>query len=410
MCGDPARGYIRPRMGHGFARRPLTCALLGAALLCLIPAGAHASTIGYRVYTAAPGEENHLEISYDYDAQVFRFNDSGVASIQVGGPGGDGGCLASGNDATCPMGAGGGGDVVARLGDGNDSAVVTNQLPHVRTPDNLFSGQVRMFGGDGNDLLDAGPGIPFTGDIQTSVWASLYGDGATYESGDQGSGNDILIGGAGDDGLFGGPGNDLETGNGGRDNFDGSPFVLGPNSWSLYAGGADTMVGGSGSDTFDGAETDAPNATDEIACGSGEEGPLAGGFFPGQMVDDDPGDVVAMGPGDIVNSDCEAVAGVVNCPEKLDGPCVGTSDVEGKQGGPGATAAAGDHGKRLVLGRERFRVPPGNPIPVRVALKRGRVSRLLGKRGSAHVSQHATARSGHHRVKLPRRRFVLRRG
>jgi hypothetical protein len=412
MCGDPARGYIRPRMGHGFARSPLTCALLGAALLCLAPAGAQASTIGYRAYTAAPGEENHLEISYDYDAQVFRFHDSGVASIQVGGPGGDGGCLASGNDATCPIGSGGGGDVVARLGDGNDSAIVTNQLPHVRTPDNLFSGQVRMFGGDGNDLLDAGPGIPFTGDIQTSVWASLFGDGATYESNeskDQG-GNDILIGGAGDDGLFGGPGDDIETGNGGRDNFDGTPFFgLGPNSWSVYAGGADTMVGGSGSDTFDGAEIDAPNAVDEIACGTGEEGPLPGGFFPGQMVDDDPSDVVAVGPGDIVNSDCEAVEVAVNCPEKLDGPCVGTSDVEGMAGGPGAATAAGHRGKRLVLGRERFRVAPGNPIPVRVALKPRRVSKLLGKRGSAHVSQHATARSGHHRLKLPRRRFLLRR-
>jgi hypothetical protein len=409
MCGHPAAGYIRPRMGQGFARRPLVCALLGAALLCLAPVGAQASTIDTRAYTAGPGEENHLEISYDYDAQAFRFHDSGVDSIQVGGPGGGGGCLASGNDATCPIGAGGGGDVVARLGDGNDSAVVTNQLPHVRTPDNLFSGQVRLIGGDGNDLLDAGPGIPFTGDIQTSVWALLWGDGATYESKDQ-SGDDILIGGAGDDGLVGGPGNDLELGNGGRDNFDGSPFELGPGSWSFYAGGVDTMLGGTGSDTFNGAEADAPNASDEIACGTGEEGPLASGFFPGQLVDDNPGDVVAVGPGDIVNSECEAVAGVVKCPARLDSPCVGTSDVEGKAGGPGATAAAGKHGKRLVLGRQRFRVPPGNPIPVRVALKRGRVSRLLGKRGSAHVSQHATARSGRRHLKLPRRRFVLRRG
>jgi len=418
MCGDPAGGYIRLLMGEGRITRSLFTALIATTLICLAPSAVHASTIDTLAYTAGPGEENHVEISYDYDAQLFRFHDNGVDSIQVGGPGGGGGCFASGNDAACPIGWDA--KVVARLGDGNDSAVITNQLPHVPTRDNGYSGSVEMVGGEGNDLLDAGPGITFdgdfaTGDTQRITLTLLWGDGYFWGDGypNTGDGDDVLIGGAGDDGFVGGGGNDVMIGKGGRDNFDGAPFYLSPAANASYAAGADTMDGGPGSDTFDGIESPAQDATDNISCGTGAEGPLAWGFLPGRdaVV---PGDVVALGAGDSVATDCEALAAGIECPDKLDRPCIGNTLVEGIASSGGANASAGSKpgtvGGKVVIGSEKFKAFPGNLIPVRVGLKRKRVNRLLGKRRSAKVTQRASARSGQRHLKFHRKRFVLRRG
>lgn len=409
MCGVSAIPTFGS-MGKGLARGAFIAALLGMGLFTLAPAAAQASTIDDLNYSAAPGEENHLEISYDYVALLYRFHDSGVSSIQnaFGSS-----CTVVGNTATCPMDWGG--QINARLGDGNDSAVVTNQLPHVLTQQNTYSGSVRLIGGDGDDLLDGGPGIPFDGDwehgdTQRITFTALAGDGSAGDPLDQGQGDDTLIGGAGDDGFNGGGGNDLMIGKGGRDSFDGGPFYV-PESSAGWAQGADTMDGGPGSDTFNGIESAGQNATDTITCGTGEEGHLSAGFLPGRdMVV--PGDVVALGAGDSVATDCEAVAAGVECPKKLDSPCVGTSVVEGQAAAGKASTASRRHaaGTTLTLGSERFKTPPGRLLPVRVGLKRNRVNRLLGKRQRAAVRARATARSGGKRLKLGRKRFILRRG
>src|SRR4051812_21602593 len=323
MRAAPRRATFPPPVGEGIARRTLAAASISAALMFLGPVGAQASKIEGLAYTAAPGEENHIEVSYDSDAQAFRFHDSGVASIDSSGPQA---CSVEGNSAACPMDWTG--QVVVRLGDRNDSAVITNQLPHVKTPSNLYSGTVQMMGGDGDDTLDAGPGIPSTGDLMTTSWVSLWGDGFPSDPVDYGRGNDILIGGAGEDGFVGGPGNDEMIGNGGRDAFDGSPFFTNPDAVATYAAGADTMDGGRGSDTFDGIEASAQNAVDTITCGSGDEGPLLAGFLPGRDMET-PGDVVALGSGDSVSADCESVASGLVCPERLNHPCFGTAVIEG---------------------------------------------------------------------------------
>jgi hypothetical protein len=393
-------------MGQGLGRRAFTAASLATALAILAPAGAHAGKIEGLVYTAQPGEENHLEISYDYEAQVFRFHDSGVSFIQ---PGSYGDCTVVANTASCPMDWSG--QVVARLGDGSDSAVIANQLPYIRTQSNLYSGSVQMIGGDGNDVLDAGPGIPFSGTLITSTFVSLWGDGFPSDPLNRGQGDDVLIGGVGEDGFIGGPGNDLMVGKAGRDSFDGSPFYSGGPDAHLYAAGADTMDGGVGSDTFNGLESGSA-AADTITCGSGEEGPLIAGFLPGRDMEI-PGDAVALGAGDSVATDCEGLATAVVCPESLDRPCVGAAVIEGVASGSGRAAVTSKRrkaGRKVVVGAERFKAAPGRLLPVRVGLRPKRVNRLLGRRPSAKVSQRATARSGRKRLKLDRKRFILRRG
>src|SRR5262249_62028398 len=77
------------------------------------------------------------------------------------------------------------------------------------------TGRVVVYGGAGNDVLDA--------DGHFSAWL------------DGGSGNDVLLGGCGNDVLLGGTGNDLLRGGDGRD------ILIG-------GAGRDTLRGGSSGD------------------------------------------------------------------------------------------------------------------------------------------------------------------
>ena len=386
--------------------------LMIGAIALFVPSAAQASSIDHLAYTAGPGEENHVTVSYDNDTGLFRFEDTGVAAI---GSSGTSGCSVTGNVAYCPMDWGG--QVVVRLGDRNDSAVLTTQLPHVLTASNLYSGHIQMIGGAGNDSLDASPERPFDGSFYTSGGASLWGDGYRNDRVDPigaDDGNDVLIGGAGEDGFLGGGGDDVEIGGGGPDFFDGSPFITGSGGIDVYSGGSDSMYGGAGSDVFNGVESSAPNASDTISCGDGEEGPLSSGFLPNQDLKV-PGDTVAFGQGDVVGTDCETVAAGIECPKTADAPCVGTTQLSGNAsaGGNASASAAGraaeKRGRKLVIGSRGFRVPPGHLIAVRVGLRPKRVSSLLSRRERARVNQTAIARSGKKRLKLRGKRFVLRR-
>jgi Ca2+-binding RTX toxin-like protein len=83
-----------------------------------------------------------------------------------------------------------------------------------------YSGNDTLNGGFGNDTLYGGAGNDY-----------LYG-GPDY---------DTLYGGAGNDYLYGGANNDTLYGN------DGNDYL---NGYGAYTGESDTLIGGSGSDTF----------------------------------------------------------------------------------------------------------------------------------------------------------------
>jgi Ca2+-binding RTX toxin-like protein len=392
-------------------RRGTGLLICACAVALAIPSSAGASTIFNGAYRADPGEQNHLTISYDAGAGSYRFEDTGVASIGPNPINGYGGCTVVGNVATCPEGPVGSATkgVSAEMGDGNDSAVITTSLP---PPDPSGQGVVqgpRLGGGGGDDLLDSGPGNPYDGSVQRTIDAGLSGDHglAPIHDGSP-DGDDVLIGGVGNDAMTGDGGNDVMRGGGGADWFDGSPFGVGnPAPHQRLAAGADTFEGGEGSDAINGLEPDGAAAADRIDCGSGAEGALIAGFIPGRDYQV-PGDVVIVGGVDEVGADCEAVAGVIECPERLDEHCIGTTKVEGLAGPGGAAAAAKKGRRRVVVGSERFKAAPGDLIPVRVALKRKRVNRLLKGRSQATVKQTATARTGKRRIKLGRKRFRIK--
>ncbi|MCC5646451.1 hypothetical protein LC607_26755 [Nostoc sp. CHAB 5824] len=91
-----------------------------------------------------------------------------------------------------------------------------------------------LFGGVGNDAIYGYPGPPISSNI---------GDGNDYLVGY--GGNDTLDGGYQDDGLFGEGGNDILYGGPGNDYLNG--YIR---FFSNISVEFDTLVGGSGSDTF----------------------------------------------------------------------------------------------------------------------------------------------------------------
>jgi Ca2+-binding RTX toxin-like protein len=139
---------------------------------------------------------------------ITIFGDAGADTVL----GGDGGSLISG----------GAGDDALTGGSGND-------IIYGNTGADLLVGQAgddTLFGGQGNDVVSGGDGA----DI-------LYGN-LGDDTLDGGNAADVLYGGQGADSLNGGGGNDLLFGNLGDDILNGG------------SGGNDTLIGGSGRDTF----------------------------------------------------------------------------------------------------------------------------------------------------------------
>jgi Ca2+-binding RTX toxin-like protein len=106
---------------------------------------------------------------------------------------------------------------------------------------------IRIDGGDGNDAVTMGTGVPGT--------FVFGGDGNDTLRG--GDGNDTLTGGGGRDLIFGGAGNDRLNGNGGNDTLcgdSGNDRIYGGNgNDSLYGGsGADRLYGEAGDDYLKG--------------------------------------------------------------------------------------------------------------------------------------------------------------
>ena len=115
---------------------------------------------------------------------------------------------------------------------------------------------LRIFGGSGNDYIDA----------EGTAGAAIFG----------GTGMDTIIGGLGDDVIQGGPGNDTITGGGGADQLYGDSTSADPNNatynyslesnddefnWSLANGSPAFIDGGShGADTLNLHLSDAADA------------------------------------------------------------------------------------------------------------------------------------------------------
>ncbi len=130
-------------------------------------------------------------------------------------------------------------------GNNGDDVLVVSSL------DQLFSGQVILDGGSGNDTLNASTspkGVTLFGGIgNDTLIGSAFddymdgGDGNDRISGN--AGNDLLLGGAGDDVISGGAGDDTISGGAGRDTLSGD-------------GGNDVISGGAGDDLIRGGDGD----------------------------------------------------------------------------------------------------------------------------------------------------------
>jgi Ca2+-binding RTX toxin-like protein len=152
-----------------------------------------------------------------------------------------------------------GGDLYVFGTPGNDAIAVTKSGAAVLVAVNGVSfgpfspsGRVRVFAGDGNDVVTVGSAV--------RVPAVLHGE----------AGNDTLTGGAGDDTLDGGAGDDLLVATSGDDTLDGGAgndtLRAGSGSDTLLGGdGDDSLTAGAGNDTLDGG---AGNDTLRGGCGS----------------------------------------------------------------------------------------------------------------------------------------------
>ena len=157
-------------------------------LLLLFAGPAHAGTIAGGVFTAAPGEVNHIVV--ERTAGGVRLTDTGAVPT---------GCPADGPNAViCPAA------VVVFAGDGDD------------TVEGRDDGLLGAGGGPGNDTLSAAAETDLDGD----------------------EGDDVLTGSPDADTLSGGPGNDVVHGGAGNDR-----IVNGDD-------GVDALDGGDGEDTL----------------------------------------------------------------------------------------------------------------------------------------------------------------
>ncbi|QUV80792.1 calcium-binding protein [Chloracidobacterium sp. D] len=147
-------------------------------------------------------------------------------------------------------------NLVIRAGAGNDVIQVD---PGVTV-------NLRLFGGDGDDVITGGSGHDR---IDGGAGNDRINGGAGNDYIYGGDGNDTLQGGDGNDTIYGGRGNDLIYGNAGNDYLEG-----GEGNDTIYGGeGNDVISGGLGDDRlFGGAGDDAIYAgqgKDNISGGSG---------------------------------------------------------------------------------------------------------------------------------------------
>ena len=159
------------------------------------------------------------------------------------------------------------------LGDGDDVATLgVDVLGNFRE----IYGNINVFGGNGNDRIDAGA-------ASRSSIAKLRLDGGGDNDWLRGSAlSDVLYGRAGHDTLFGGDGNDILDGGTGNDSLSGEAG----NDDLFGSDGNDTLTGGTGRDRFYGQK-----GTDRLAARDGERDTLFGSG--GDVLDRDSIDVLS---------------------------------------------------------------------------------------------------------------------
>jgi hypothetical protein len=185
------------------------------------------------------------------------FNGMGGNDFIIGSAFGD--ALAGGSGVDIIKGRGG--DDVINLGDGRDDTWEQGQGGAGNDMIRQGSGASRLYGGQGDDVLDGGAGrdLLWGGDGDDALYGGAGDDTLSGDAGLDvmrgGEGNDVLFGGTfadrlfgqgGDDHLFGGDGNDVIFGGAGNDS-----LVGGAGGDQLSGdGGDDTLTGGTGNDQF----------------------------------------------------------------------------------------------------------------------------------------------------------------
>ena len=130
--------------------------------------------------------------------------------------------------------------------DGNSRANLIDASSHT---DGL---PLRVFSGDGNDTLLWSPGADF---LDGGFGDDIINGGAGNDTLDGSVGDDGLSGYTGDDVLLGGPGFDTLVGHDGADVLRGElddDTLVGGGGTSVEGDGVDELIGGFGSDFFDG--------------------------------------------------------------------------------------------------------------------------------------------------------------
>jgi Ca2+-binding RTX toxin-like protein len=297
-------------------------AAAAAACTMAAPAAAQAATLGYSqepdvyptrlIYTAGPGETNHLVLSRNPLTGGLTFRDPGNVITPDLSYGNDSSaatlsqCTFLGSTATCSAGAESG---EVRLGDKNDTFTGVGDASQLYFQvlfvdggpgnDKLqggFQAYESLAGGDGSDmirgttgaLMSGGPGAddiaPLPGTTDATASYRDHGTGVTVtldglaNDGSPGEGDNIdprvaqLIGSNGDDQLTGSAARDTLDGLAGDDVLDG-----GAGDDILHGDdGNDTLTGGLGGDTLDaGAGDDVlhsrDGAVDNDYCAAGND-------------------------------------------------------------------------------------------------------------------------------------------
>ena len=189
--------------------RLLLCA---AVLLAVMAAPAAASQVSYDGttlhYTAGAGESNNL---------LYTVNPYDTLCAPVAAP-----CLSISDRARIAFPPG---RCVLNSSDTFGDRVYCDLPQEIHT--DLGDGDDAMWGWDGRDVIDAGPGND----------NPIYG----------GAGNDVISGGPGGDVLIGGLGDDVTDGGRGDDDFEGIPNA---HEGATATSGSDTYVGGGGYDSI----------------------------------------------------------------------------------------------------------------------------------------------------------------